>query len=248
MIGKKIELSEELISKLGKVSDHEVALMAGCSEVTIRRRRLDLGFRRHKIRNYKKLSQEIINRLGEDFDTVLAKEADCCIEKIISHRKKLKIPAYCKSGNGMKRSIDLFWAKVNKDTESGCWEWTGRINAGGYGVFCSRNFKSQLAHRTSWEINNGPITSGKLVCHVCDNARCIRIDHLFLGTQKDNVQDCIKKGRYTYNTNRIDLDQSVIDKMGKIPDTRLAKIAGVAINTISSKRKRLSIGPYQKWK
>ncbi len=55
--------------------------------------------------------------------------------------------------------------------------------------------KSHIAPRVAWELLNGPIPKGMLVCHKCDNRPCINIDHLFLGTHKDNAKDMIQKGR-----------------------------------------------------
>jgi len=52
-----------------------------------------------------------------------------------------------------------------------------------------------LAHRAQWIIHNGRIPDGLDVCHKCDNRSCIRIDHLFLGTRKENMEDCIRKKR-----------------------------------------------------
>jgi hypothetical protein len=87
-----------------------------------------------------------------------------------------------------------FWKKV--DTSGECWEWRASLWGGGYGCFWTGE-KRALAHRVSWELAHGEIPSGMCVCHSCDNKLCVRPDHLFLGTQRDNVQDAIKKNRLT---------------------------------------------------
>ena len=88
-----------------------------------------------------------------------------------------------------------FWAKVKKS--DGCWEWTGALTRVGYGHFFMghRNDQRQGAHRVSWAIHNGPIHNGLHVLHRCDNRRCVRPSHLFLGTNQDNQQDCLDKNR-----------------------------------------------------
>lgn len=95
--------------------------------------------------------------------------------------------------------MERFFEKVHKLPAGGCWEWTASVNAGGYGCF---NYKGKviLAHRASWMIHNGEIPKGEghhgiCVLHKCDNARCVNPDHLFLGTQKENIHDMEKKGR-----------------------------------------------------
>jgi len=80
---------------------------------------------------------------------------------------------------------------INKET--GCWEWRGYI-LGGYGISW-HNGKTHKAHRASYEKYKGDIPDGLLVCHSCDNPRCINPDHLWLGTQSDNMKDAVSKGR-----------------------------------------------------
>lgn len=76
----------------------------------------------------------------------------------------------------------------------GCWEWNAKIGQNGYGVF-SIGKKKFGAHRVSFEIYVEEIPSGIHVCHKCDNPICVRPDHLFLGTHRDNQVDKLLKGR-----------------------------------------------------
>lgn len=97
----------------------------------------------------------------------------------------------------MKTLEERFWTKVDKSIESGCWEWLAFTNKK-YGVLKGlggRKGKVLAAHRVSWEIHNGVIPEGLCVLHRCDNPKCVNPDHLFLGTQKDNVDDMMNKGR-----------------------------------------------------
>ena len=89
-----------------------------------------------------------------------------------------------------------FEEQVEPITESGCWIWTGSLNKeGGYGTM---RFKGEryLAHREAYKFFKGPIPKNMNVCHTCDIPSCVNPDHLFIGTQKDNVRDCISKGRH----------------------------------------------------
>lgn len=92
-----------------------------------------------------------------------------------------------------------FWSKVQKsESPNGCWTWQASINSGGYGLFNSgiaNGGKIDRAHRVSWTLTNGPIPDGLDVLHRCDNRKCVRPDHLWLGTQRDNTMDCERKGR-----------------------------------------------------
>lgn len=96
---------------------------------------------------------------------------------------------------------ERFWAKVDRESDpSGCWLWTAGVQnkEWGYGAFMVHRDgqKRQVrAHRFSYELAYGPIPAGLFVCHRCDNPPCVRPDHLFLGTNADNVRDMVRKKR-----------------------------------------------------
>jgi hypothetical protein len=81
------------------------------------------------------------------------------------------------------------------EDENGCWNCNSHKGCRGY-KFVWRDGKIFKAHRFMWEQCFGAIPEGMFVCHKCDNPGCINPEHLFLGTPQDNVQDCIKKGRF----------------------------------------------------
>jgi hypothetical protein len=89
--------------------------------------------------------------------------------------------------------VPLFWERADKSGE--CWEWLGRKNWRGYGQITSKWFKTVQAHRIAYELTFGPIPAGLLCCHTCDNRGCVNPAHLFVGTDRDNVQDMLRKGR-----------------------------------------------------
>lgn len=97
--------------------------------------------------------------------------------------------------------MQRFLAKVQK-TET-CWIWTGakqnprRSQPDPYGVMlvCWRPRYAMLAHRLSWELFHGELADDICVLHKCDNPPCVNPEHLFLGTQKQNMEDCASKMR-----------------------------------------------------
>lgn len=98
------------------------------------------------------------------------------------------------------RIVARFWAKVNRQ-EGGCWLWTAGTSRDGYGMFhVGRDLDGRqdvrYAHRTAYALMTGSVPAGLVVCHSCDTPRCVNPDHLFLGTQGDNVRDGARKQRY----------------------------------------------------
>lgn len=80
-------------------------------------------------------------------------------------------------------------------SDDGCWNWKRSKDKNGYGYIKRKGIRTQKAHRAAYEIFNGVINEGLLVCHKCDNPSCVNPDHLFLGTDIDNVNDRSSKGR-----------------------------------------------------
>jgi hypothetical protein len=78
----------------------------------------------------------------------------------------------------------------------GCWRWTGSRHPKGYGQINRGDGVPERAHRVSWMKFRGPIPAGLQVLHVCDNPGCVNPDHLFLGTDGDNMHDKAAKGRH----------------------------------------------------
>lgn len=104
--------------------------------------------------------------------------------------------------------MQRFFDKINK-TDS-CWLWiAAKRGEAGYGCM---KFEGKLvdAHRISYRIHTGSIPKGFVVCHSCDNRLCVNPNHLFLGTQKDNMQDCLRKGR-------LKIPVGAVFKKGHIP-------------------------------
>lgn len=98
-----------------------------------------------------------------------------------------------------KKLIDAFWKKTKPNNkkiwnETCCIEWTYILSAGGYGSF-SYDGKTYRSHRLSWMMEHGEIPEGMYICHHCDNPKCVNVNHLFLGTPKDNTADKFSKNR-----------------------------------------------------
>lgn len=124
---------------------------------------------------------------GNELKTGVGLRCGTCRNRNNSH-KRIKTPP-----------VERFWSKVDKNgpvipyVGTPCWTWIAYKNPLGYGVFNADKINS--AHRFSYELHYGKIPEGMLVCHKCDNPSCVNPEHLFLGTDKDNMIDRDKKGR-----------------------------------------------------
>jgi hypothetical protein len=146
--------------------------------------------------------------------------------------------------------VHVFLSSIREDGSSGCWEWTAGRNLPPslpYGRF-KFHWRECKAHNFSYALFEGPIPDGLLVCHKCDNPKCVRPDHLFLGTPLDNVRDCHSKGRqskeYSQLLNRFgdkngnaklsELDAiSILSKLKSgIKPMKLAATYGVTVGSI----------------
>jgi hypothetical protein len=86
---------------------------------------------------------------------------------------------------------EWFWSRVQKS--SGCWNWTGSLTSNGYGKI-ERNKHILLAHRLSFKLKNGSIPDHLIICHRCNNKKCVRPGHLYAGTHRQNREDAIRDG------------------------------------------------------
>lgn len=104
------------------------------------------------------------------------------------------------------KTIARFWSKVDTNGPDHpynpklgkCWIWTGAVLPNGYAVFYTKRAKGETeryAHRFSFINSHGVIKQGMDICHSCDVRHCVNPLHLWQGTRKQNIRDCMSKGR-----------------------------------------------------
>lgn len=144
------------------------------------------------------------------------------------------------------KNAEDFWSMVDKKGD--CWLWMGGCNEDGYGTL-TWNGKKSGAHRVALYLSKGEIPDNLNALHTCDNPPCCKPDHLFSGTQKENIQDAINKGRFHFvdkdtirgqgNGKAKLTDSQVVEirnrfSAGDVTQDMLANEYGVARSTISN--------------
>ena len=148
-------------------------------------------------------------------------------------------PLPAKRQRGWSQPAPLrFWKKVIQG--SSCWSWAGGTTRAGYGrLFIDGHHV--LAHRFSYELHRGPIPEGKYVLHTCDNRICTNPDHLFIGTQRDNMRDAANKDRLKSKTldgrTKLTTQQVSEIRAGSLSCRKTAALYGVSYALVSAIRR-----------
>ena len=139
-----------------------------------------------------------------------------------------------------------FWDKVEKG--DGCWLWTGAKHGGGYGAFWD-GVRMVTAHRFAYELCVGPIPDGLYALHHCDVRPCVNPEHLFLGTNRENLRDMVNKGRQLRGERNVqskltedDVREMRIANAGGESLASLGRRYGVSYTTIQKAVQRRSWG------
>ena len=135
----------------------------------------------------------------------------------------------------VRERFDSFWME-----RGSCWMWTGVCLKGGYGSFRNENNDKEQAHRWSARVLGKLLIAGKCVCHHCDNPGCVRPEHLFVGTQQDNMRDRDRKGRQ----GAVKIPMAVVDAIRA--DTRLQRTIAEQYGVAQSYVSRLKSGRIQR--
>lgn len=138
---------------------------------------------------------------------------------------------------------DRLLDKIEYEPNTGCWLWFGGCNERGYGImgYGSRGNGVAKAHRVSWEVHNNEHPGDMKVLHKCDTPACVNPAHLFLGTLKDNSQDCVRKGRNFVPDNsgenakwaKLTREQARDIKTRRMTAKNFAALYGVSVSTVT---------------
>lgn len=136
---------------------------------------------------------------------------------------------------------DYFWAHIAA-ARNNCWFWIGPFQRNGkvgadHGLFSYAN-ERHYAHRLSWRINRGEIPDGMSVLHHCDVPRCVNPDHLYIGSQRDNVMDRISRGRSAPMPYMGKLTEEQVrevrSRLGHRNESKIARDMGISRSTVNN--------------
>ena len=139
-----------------------------------------------------------------------------------------------------KPVAERFIEKV--EITDGCWIWAGAVNENGYGSFWDGE-RSETASRAAYRLFVSPIPDGLFVLHRCDNPKCVKPSHLFLGSHEDNMRDRDLKGRAAKLSGsrnpsaKLTEDQAREIKLSSLPAAHFSSKFGIAESIVSSIRK-----------
>lgn len=129
---------------------------------------------------------------------------------------------------------DRFWEKVARDPDSECWPWTAATDIHGYGLIGvwseHGRMSNRHASRVSYALNVGPVPDDLDVCHRCDNPPCVNPAHLFLGTRKQNMEDCRRKSRHSHGVRRPDAKLTP----EKVREIRALRASGASLAALAA--------------
>ncbi len=104
------------------------------------------------------------------------------------------------------KQIELFWKRVKKGTPEECWDWLGRHDRDGYGIWAVLGTPQLGAHCIAYRLGGGSFEEGPVVRHfMCHNPGCVNPDHLCAGTVRDNMADRILMGRFTMGARAVEM-------------------------------------------
>jgi HNH endonuclease len=138
-----------------------------------------------------------------------------------------------------QKQTDLFLSKLVRWEGGGCWFWTGALDPKGYGRV-TVDGRTWFAHRLCWTIFVGPLSENESLLHSCDNPQCVNINHLKPGTQQDNIDDMVSRGRMPRGSARAHakLSESAVVEIlkwrGKMSYTKIAALFGTSRSVVGT--------------
>lgn len=144
---------------------------------------------------------------------------------------------WCPDTIGRAAIMSRFWSLVNRRTADECWVYQGYVSDRGYGHF-SIGHQRIGAHRFAWLVSRGDIPTNRVVCHNCDNTRCVNPSHLRLDTQKGNLHESVRKGRKrTWGVQKLNAEhvrEIRLRAAAGQPQQDIAAVFGISRNHVSS--------------